>query len=507
MPRRFWQFNACCCDARGRELDHVNEARRRLLKQIIRLVLEKGVPCFVAGGYVRELVLGRQGKDMDLVVPAGAIPLARSLADATAGAFYVLDRDTDAARIVYSEPLEWTVDVAAMRAPDIVADLRLRDFTINAMAIDLHDVMDANPPILDPCNGRDDLRAGVLRAVGPESFQRDPVRLLRAVRFAAILDLMIEPETQSWILRDADLLSQPSAERIRYELALIVAADNAADHLRLLDRLGLLHPILPEVASLKGVSQSPPHVHDVFEHTLVTVSQAERLSRTNMARLDPDEAEYLSPFAQALQAHFAQILCEGRTRATLLKFAAVLHDVGKPATRQVDEHGGIRATGHEALGQLMAKEALRRLRFCSQEIRLASTIVSHHMRPGWLLKAPPITLRAVYRFFRDTGDAGVDVVILALADQLATRGETLERGHWRDYLQLAALMLDHYFNRPSQAVDPPPLISGEDVMRTLRLKPGPEVGCLLEAVREAQASGAVSTREDALAFLQRYAGG
>jgi poly(A) polymerase len=485
-------------------LERLDESRHRLLEQIIRLVLAKSVPCFVAGGYVRELVLGRQSKDMDLVVPEGAISFARSLADGTAGAFYVLDRDTDAARIVYSEPVEWTVDVAALRAPDIVSDLRLRDFTINAMAIDVRDLMAPDPPILDPCNGRDDLRAGTLRATSGDAFRRDPVRLLRAVRFVAVLDLKIEPDTQSWMLRDSTLLPQASAERVRQELALIMAADSVADHLRQLDRLGLLQPILPEVAALKGVSQSPPHVYDVFEHMLVTVSQAERLAGLCLAALDPDEAEYLGPFAKAVQAHFAQILCEGRRRATLLKIAAMLHDVGKPATRQVDEHGRIRATGHEALGQLMTKEALRRLRFCSQEIRLVSTIVSHHMRPGWLLKAPPVTPRAVYRFFRDTGDAGVDVVILALADQLATRGETLEREHWRDYLRLAALMLDHYFNRPSQAVNPRQLISGDDVMTALHLEPGPEIGRLLEAVREAQASGVVHTREDALAFLQRH---
>jgi poly(A) polymerase len=482
-----------------------DKAHRRLLERIVQMVLDRSVPCFVAGGYVREWLLGRQGKDVDLVVPAGAIPLARDLADATAGAFYVLDRDTDAARIVYAEPVEWIVDVAAMRAPDILGDLRLRDFTINAMAIDVRDLMDPDPPVLDPCNGRDDLRAGTLRATAADAFQRDPVRLLRGVRFAASLGLAIEPNTERWILRDADLIAQPSAERIRQELALIMGTEGAADHLRQMDELGLLRPLLPEVAALKGVAQSLPHVHDVFEHTLVTVAQAERLVGPVPARLGPDEAEFLSPFADRLQAHFAQIACEGRARSTLLKFAALLHDVGKPATRSVEEDGRIRATGHEAVGQQVAKDVLTRLRFCTQEIRLVSTIVSHHMRLGWLLKAPPTTGRAVYRFFRDTGDAGIDVVILALADQLATRGETLEREHWRDYLELARLMLDHYFDRPAVAVAPRHLISGEDVMSTLGLEPGPRVGRLLEEVREAQAAGVVQTREDALCFLRRRA--
>lgn len=483
------------------QLDSVH---RQLLERMVELVLAKSVPCFVAGGYVREWVLGRPSKDVDLAVPGEAISLARELADATHGAFYVLDHDMDAARIVYAEPVAWTVDVAALRASDIVSDLRLRDFTINAMAIDIHHLLDAEPPIVDPCNGQADLRSGILRATSADAFQRDPVRLLRAVRFAATLGLTIEPNTASWIVRDAALISQPSAERIRQELALIVAADGAADHLRKLDELDLLRPVLPEVVALKGVSQSPPHVYDVFEHTLVSVAQAERLARLSSDTLGPEETRFLSPFADALRSHFAQIICEGRTRTTLLKFAAILHDVGKPATRHIDGDGRIRVTGHEAVGQQVAKRVLGRLRFCSQEIRLVSTIVSQHMRPGWLLKTPSVTPQAVYRFFRDTGDAGVDVVILALADQLATRGNTLDRGHWRDYLGLAELMLDHYFNKPRQAVDPPHLISGQDVMTVLHLEPGPEVGRVLEAVREAQAAGVVQTYEDALRFLKRY---
>ena len=482
-------------------------ARRRFLQGIIHIVLERSVPCYVAGGYVRdEHVLGRESKDLDLVVPDGAIRLARELADATGGAFYILDRDTDAARIVYSEPVGWMVDVAAMRAPDIQGDLRLRDFTINAMAIDIRHLMDGQPSILDPCNGQADLRQGILRATGPDAFRQDPVRLLRAVRFAARLGLTIEPDTERWLVRDAGLLTQPSAERIRQELALIVAADGAADHLRQLDRLGLVRPILPEVAALKGVTQSPPHAYDVFEHTVISVAQAERLTRLSPVELGQDEAEYLSPFAEALQVHFGQVLCEERSRATLLKFAALLHDVGKPLTCQVDDTGRIRALGHEVLGEQMAKDVLTRLRFSSQEISIVGTIVRHHMRPGWLLKGPPITRRAVYRFFRDTGDAGIDVLILALADQLAKRGTIPEREHWRDYLRLTHLMLDHYFNMPTEAVCPPRLISGRDVMTALHLAPGPDVGRLLEAVREAQAEGVVQTREDALAFLKRLGG-
>ena len=477
------------------------------LKGIIGFLRRAVTPCYLAGGYVRDWLLGQPSKDVDIVVPAAAISLARRLADTTGGAFYALDEETDAARIVYPVPSDLIVDVAAMRGPDIVADLKARDFTINAMAIDVGDCFKPQPPILDPCGGQSDLKARILRATSEQAFRQDPVRLLRALRFAAVLGLRIEPRTESWIRRDAHLVTRPAAERIRQELALIVAERGAADHLRRMDGLRLMYYVLPELSALKGVAQSEPHVHDVYEHTLVTVRGAERLGAFPDAKLGPIEKEFLRPFAGDLGAHFGQTVCEGRKRSTLLKFAAMLHDVGKPGTHTVDEDGHIRALGHERVGAETAQKVLIRLRFSAQEIRLISTIVKHHMRPGWLLKEPSVTRRAIYRFFRDTGDAGVDVMILALADQLATRGDTLTREHWRDYLGLAHRMLDNYFRRPEEVVAPPQLVSGRDVMSLLGLAPGPQVGELLEAVREAQAEGLVRTKEEALEFLRQHPAG
>lgn len=478
------------------------------LKRIMDLLRSQSLPCYVAGGYVREWLLGQPGKDVDIVVAGAAIPLARRIANKTGGAFYVLDEETEAARIVYRTPYELTVDLAAMRGADIIADLQMRDFTINAMAVDVRECEAEHPRIIDPCSGQADLTARILRATSEQAFRQDAVRLLRALRFAATLGLRIEPQTESWIRRDAPLITRPSAERIRQELALIMAAPGAAQHLRRMNELGLMQGILPEVAALKGVAQSAPHIYDVYEHTLVTVAEAERLVAWPDVCFKAEEQEFLGPFAMELAVHFAPVICEGRTGATLLKFAALFHDLGKPATRTVDPDGCVRNLGHEEVGAGMAKEALTRLKFSAQEIRLVHTIVKHHMRPSWLLKQPSVTRRAIYHFFRDTGDAGIDVLILALADQWATRGEALctsQREHWLRYLQLVHLMLQHYFRYPSEVVAPPPLMTGEDVMSLLDLPPGPEVGRLLEEVRIAQAEGKVRTREEAEEILRRLA--
>ena len=484
-------------------LADADQGRDDLFGQIVHFLHAEEQPCYLAGGYVRDLLLSQPAKDVDVVVRTGAIPLARRLANATGGAFYALDEETDAARIVYPlAPAGYVVDIAAMRGPDLIADLKARDFTINAMAIDIRDAFRLDATIIDPCDGQRDLRDRTLRATSGQAFQRDAVRMLRALRFAVTLGYRIEPRTADWIERDAARIVDTSAERIRDELVPVVAGPGAAQSLRRMEQLGLLQHVLPEVAALRGSVQSEPHIHDVYEHTLAAVAEAERLGAWPHPQLGPDEQAYLESFAGSLGAHFNQVVGEHRLRSTWLKWAAILHDVAKPETSTLDEDGRIRAVGHPDLGAEMAGKVLRRLRFSAREVRLVRTVVAHHMRPGWLIKSGPVTGREVYRFFRDTGDAGIDVLMLALADQRATRGHTLQIDHWREYLELTQTMLEHFFRRPQEAVAPPTLITGRDVMSVLGIGPGPRVGDALEQVREAQAEGQVRTRQEALEYLR-----
>jgi len=462
--------------------------KNKLLKRIIDLLCSKELPCYIAGGYVREWLLGQQGKDVDFVVAGAAIPLARQVANETAGAFYVLDEGMDAARIVYPAPLDLVVDFAAMRGADIVADLCARDFTINAMAVDVRECYAHRPQIIDPCGGQRDLAARVLRATNERVFQQDAVRLLRAVRFVATLGLSVEPQTELWMRRDAALITQPAAERIRQELALIVAAPGAAGHLRYMDDLGLMHGVIPEVSALRGI-QHPDLLGDAYEHTLATVAEVERLMAFAESQLGPEEAQFLGPFAADLLTYFNEIICEKRTRYTLLKFSAMLHDVGQWKNR--DMKGPTSAE--------IAARVLARLHFSAREVRLVSAVVARYMAVKALIRSMPLTGRAIYRFFRDSDGAGVDALVLSLADHLAM-GVSAESQ--RQLLELINVMLDHYFRRPHEAVAPPSLVTGNDVMTLLDLRPGPRVGQLLEAVREAQAEGQVRTRQEALDFLR-----
>ncbi len=504
-----------------------------LVEQICRFLREQSGPAWVVGGYVRDRLLGRETHDLDVAVPAEAIPLARAVADHFGGAFFPLDRERDMGRAVLREAGQpFIVDICRLRGGGLAADLALRDFTINAMAMDLS----AESTILiDHHGGRQDLDARLVRAVGKRGFRDDPVRMLRAVRLAAELGFQLEEQTAVWIRQGAPLLAESSMERVRDEMVRIMAAENAAAHLRQLDRLGLLTIVLPEVVDLQGVEQSPPHCLDVYEHSLETVQQLEwvlgvikgcgaaegtegsegaghRPANTgrnsqcpipSTQRVEEVLRASLSPFTADVQTHLAQSTSAQRRRGMMLKWAALLHDLGKPKARSVESSGRVRFFEHEAIGAELAARALRRLRFTNAEVLWVETIVRQHLRPALLAREPSLSRRAIYRFFRDAGEAGVDTGLLTLADHLATWGPKLIAERWTRRVETVALLLDAYFTRHKATVAPQPLLSGWDLQEQFGLAQGPRIGVLLEALCEAQAVGQVRTRDEAETLIRR----
>jgi putative nucleotidyltransferase with HDIG domain len=421
------------------------------------------------------------------------------LANHFGGAYFPLDeaRSTGRAILRREDGQRLVVDVARFRGPDLDADLADRDFTINALAADVH----ALEQVVDRHGGLADLTGGVIRPVSDASIRNDPLRALRAVRLAAQLKFALVPETENLIRRDGEGLAQVAGERIRDELALLLAQSDAASHLARLDDLGLLTLVLPELEPLRDLVQPPPHHLMGLSHSLETVGRLEAIVGTQQEASDP-QLNVLVPLAGRMRAHLAQVLSDERPRLVTLKLAALLHDTGKPATRAVDDEGRIRTIGHHKVGAQLTGEALRRLRLSRAEVRLGETIVRHHMRPLLLANEQNVSSRAVYRFFRDTGGAGVDILLHALADHRATYAPGAEDDRWPRLVDLVARMLAAYWERRAEQVAPPPLIDGHELLREFELQRGPLVGELLEAVREAQVSGDVRTREEALALVR-----
>jgi putative nucleotidyltransferase with HDIG domain len=517
------------------ESDWFVDEQDALLTQVIGLLRQMDTPAYLVGGTVRDRLLAAQegsetreaACDLDFAVPGDGVPIARRIADALGAAFYPLDAGRGVGRVVLTgsapapasaleagrgrtgsqeaEREAWgvrrVVDVSRFQGPDLEADLAGRDFTINAMAVE---VTRDTYPLVDPHAGQADLRARRLRAVSDRAMQNDPIRGLRAVRLRAGLGFQIEPRTQALIRAAAPRLLEASAERIRDELLKILRLPGAASSLRELDALELLAPMLPEVTALKGVQQTGLHRWGVYEHTLQVVAALELLLPFD----GPPHPDL--PCAEQVSEHLAAPVSGGQDRRTLLTLAALLHDVGKPATASVEPDGRIRFIDHERIGARMAGDALRRLRFSADAARLMHTIVRHHMRPLHMEGQASASWRAIHRFFRDAGDAGVDIALLSLADHLGTVGfesaTTDSLGQvdgFQNRLAVVRTLLDAHFHRQQSVVAPLSLLTGRDLMSQFGLAEGPSIGRLLAALREAQAAGEVETRAQAEEWMRR----
>ncbi len=462
-------------------------------------------PSYLVGGCVRDRVLGRPARDLDLVVAQGGLALARRLANRFGGAYFAMDEERGTGRAILAAGGEdLVVDVAEFRGADLAADLEARDFTINALAASVQ----SPDTVIDLHNGLEDLHGRILRPVTEASIRDDPLRALRAVRLAADLNFDLAPETERLIRRDGGALPQVSAERVRDEMARMLAHPRSASQLFCLDDLNLLGLVFPELEALRGLVQPAPHVHEALPHSLQAVHGLDELLAALAEMEEVGDCrvrlEPLAPFARRILDHVGQSLGEVRPRLVALKLAALLHDTGKPMTRTVDDAGRIRFLDHPEAGVQIAGDALRRLRFNRLEVRLTTTVIRHHMRPLLLAAQEQVSKRAVYRLFRDVDDAGVDVLLHALADHRATYGLQAPDTGWRDLVGLVARMLGDLWERGPERVHPPSLVSGHDLMREFGLGPGPQIGRLLEAVREAQVSGEVNSRGEALALIRRY---
>lgn len=473
------------------------------------------VEIYLVGGAVRDAMLGRLSLDLDLVAASDGIRLARRVANALGADVFPLDTERDTGRVIVTESdgTRQKIDIATYRGGTLEDDLRNRDFTVNAMAVDLRTMS-----LHDPLSGAADLRAKKIRACHASSVSDDPIRVLRGIRLAAALGFQIEPETRKKIKSAAPLLVQVSSERLRDELFRILEGKHASASVRALDMLGVLHHVLPELEAMKGVKQPEPHVYDVWEHTLQVLSALDEILAALAPGYQPDQTGdlftgllvlRLGRYREQYAEHFSKLLNADRSVRGLLFFTALYHDVAKPHTATKDENGRIRFWGHDEKGAEMAAERARALSLSNDEIARMTAVIKNHMRIHFHTsrkdgEGKDPSRRAIYRFFRDSGEAGLDLILLALADLRATHGNTLKQETWTAALDVCRIFLENYWERPEEAVAPPKLIDGSEVMRELNLAPGPRVGEVLEVIREGQATGKVSTREEAVEFGRKW---
>jgi len=442
-----------------------------------------GVPSYIVGGAVRDAWLHYPIHDLDLATPKDAIQLARRLANHFRADIYVMDEERDVARVFIHRPdFTLNIDIARLRGETLEDDLLDRDFTINAMAVDM--LGDLNL-LIDPLQGEADLEVRVIRQCNLNSILNDPVRGIRAVRQSVGLSARIEPDTLSALRAHAGKLRNVSPERIRDEFIKLLGADRPQTALRILDAVGLLWEVLPATPPLDMLKHSP-NTTSSWAHILLTIEKLHNIYMTiSPYRTDSTAAVFdlgmmvtaLDIFRKKLQTHIATKWANDRPHKALLILAGLIHLMPPELTDRV-------ASG---------------LRLSNDEKKCLIRIMNNYAN---ILKMGTDPLSLHY-FWRENEEAGIDACLLAMAYYLAYENTLLKQDEWLKQLEQVQIILGAYFTQYDQIVAPPPLVKGDDIVEQFGLAPGKQVGRLLTLVREAQVLGQIHTRNDALALIKQ----
>lgn len=426
-------------------------------RKIVRRLREAGHQALFAGGCVRDSLMGKTPHDFDIATSARPEQVQalfpRTIAvGAQFGVILVVEEGRDYQVATFRSDGTY-LDGRHPRSVSFTTpegDARRRDFTINGL---FYDPIEGK--VLDFVGGREDLETRTLRAIGnpAERFAEDRLRLLRAVRFATVLDFSIEPDTWNALCAAVETIHDVSAERIRDELVKIFASPQRLRGFDLLDASGLMEELLPEIEPLRGCEQ-PPDFHpegDVFVHTRL------------MLALLPKDA------------------------SVLLVLATLFHDLGKPPTMERDQTGRIRFSGHESVSAQMTEKIMRRLRFSNEEIEATTAMVQNHMV---FKDVQNMRVSRLKRFLaRPTFD---DELELHRIDCLASHGNL-------DNYEFLKRRSEDLANEP---LIPPPLVTGHDLI-ALGWKPGPKFKAVLDAVQVRQLEGVLRTREEAITWVEK----
>jgi poly(A) polymerase len=440
---------------------------------------------WIVGGAIRDALLGRPVADADLAVDRGTEEeAARAIARVAGGTAFPLSEEFATWRAV--APTDgWHVDVSALRADSIEDDLRARDFTINAIGLPL-----AGGEPIDPTGGFSDADTRTLRAASEASFEDDPLRLLRACRLAAGLDLSPEERTRELARRHAAHAADPAGERQFAELRGIVAGPRPLVGVRLMEDLGVLPVVLPELEALRGVAQNPNHHLDVLGHTIAVLEE--------WLGVEADLPGFAGDLAPEVQRFLDEPLADELTRRDALRFGALFHDLGKPETRS-EGSGYVTFIGHDEVGGRIIASICRRLRTSRALSGHLQGLALHHLRLGFLIHQRPLSRRAIYDYLVATEPVAADVTLLTVADRLAARGEgpLASPEMVQAHLDLAREMVREALVWHRDGSPRPPL-SGDELADELGLSPGPEMGRLLEELRAEAFAGEITSRSQAL---------
>lgn len=459
-----------------------------LKKELIKVAgqlpdLSRIGPAYLVGGSLRDRILNRPSNDHDFAVPGSARAFAEKVAAKLGVRVIKVGREEKAVYRVVSG--DRVFDFSPIHGKTIEDDLKRRDFTVNGLGFDL-----SSEVLIDPVGGLDDIRSKTIRLISKDAISADPVRMLRAFRLSTVLGFEIAPQTLSIIKDKAALVTRSAGERTGAELFKIMETGGSFQCIKQMSEVGLLMRLIPELESCRDCSLDD-HGHNIFQHVMRTY----------------EEIEFVLNRYQTLWPEHAEPICgylKQNNRRVPLKWAALLHDVGKPATRSLDPTGRARFLGHEETGALIARSLCQRLRMSGQDRSYIGLIVQNHLHPLHLFDARQsgtLTTRGIARFVRKYKDDVIGLLLHSVADQRAKAGHNTELE--KAFVAFFKELLHRYFADLRPTMTKPRLITGRDLIDHFGLTPSELFGKLLQKVEEARLSQEIQTKEEALGLVSR----
>lgn len=437
---------------------------------------------YLVGGTVRDFYLGNESVDRDIIVmDEDARVFALKLAEFFDATFVPLDEENKIYRLVMSDKINY-IDITNPIENSLEKDLMRRDLTINAIAVNIR-----SGEIVDISGGVTDIKNGCINYVNELNFVDDPLRLLRVYRFQAMYGFELAPETISAVCRYSDLIHKPAAERINYELMKLFNGEFAHVALENMNKTWILEEIFPIVKELKQVPPNSHHHLDLFHHSIETVKQVQ-----NLYNASSDE----------VKEHLNKIEFGGFSRLAHLKLAAFLHDIGKFSTWTIEE-GKHRFIKHDDVGAKMSLKILKDLHFSNKQADYISSMIKYHIYPSHVMTSPQITEKIMMRYVRKMDKNSIDAVILAQADRLSARGPEITDEIVERNISSLNMLLRFYLEARETLKPLPKLLTGDEVMTLLNIKPSRKLGEIMNALHEAQISGDVTSKEHAVDFVKK----
>lgn len=465
------------------------------IKKVIELAKDTNTEVFLVGGYVRDFLLKKKTLDIDLVVSKSPESFAKKLAKITDGKYFLLHSDLQVYRVaVFNNKNIQYIDISLIQGKTIEQDLQKRDFTINALAVKIENFDNIKKNIIDCCNGKKDLRTKEINIVSNNVFVEDPLRMLRAFRFASEYNFKISKQTLSLMKEYASKISSVAGERVKNELFRILSNKNSSQYICMMDEVKILESVFPVITKMKNSAKNfYYHPKGLFQHCFQTYEALEKI----FIKLD----KYFPNSKDLLEQHLNEQFSENITRKTLLKFIAIFHDCAKPesAKRMGNK---MRFLGHEKLGAKKTAQIMKQLKMSNKEINFAKAIISEHMRPSNLAKNEVITNKAQMHLFRDIKENTPDLLILAMSDwhsykTLKVYSPKILKCQEKSVAKLIFNYFDFINNKPKEK-----LIDGNILMKEFNLKPGKIIGELLQLINNAYEENRINDKNSALKFAK-----